>query len=235
MNHYLPPTPSITPGCLRCKPPLGRRGKIKTVGLTLAKLFVCAYAGTMVHAADLSEADYVRQLSAKAAPTRAADPDDVFANDVGVSKSLGRVRRPDTNGACLPENNARTNTKELVIVALAPTGAPQVNLILQYASGGYNLSDADKQKLNVLARALNSEALLRARFTVAGHSDATGNSVANEKLSCARALAARTHLIAQGVTAERLSAYGFGSSQQRANSAPDSPENRRVELRRADD
>lgn len=234
MNH-LQPNPSTSRLMLH-KLSL-QVAKTITSRLAFVMISVCAVSGTVVHAADLTVAEYIRQLSPRPAePTRASDPDEVFANDSGSSKSLGRVRRPDTNGACLADSQVSMNDgKALVVVALAPSGAPQVNLILQYGIGGYKLSDSDKGKLNNLAHALNSDTLRSARFTVAGHADASGNSVANEKLSCARSLAARTYLVEQGVAPGRLSAYGFGSSQQRANSAPDAAENRRVEFRRADD
>lgn len=234
MNH-LQPNPSTSRFMLH-KLNL-QVAKTLTSRLAFAMLSVCAVSGTVVHAADLTMDEYIHQLSSRPAdPALGSDPDEAFADDSGVSKSLVRVRRPDTSGACLADNPVSMNDgKALVVVALAPSGAPQVNLILQYGIGGYKLSESDKAKLNTLARALNSDTLRRARFTVAGHADASGNSVANEKLSCARSLAARTYLIEQGVAPGRLSAYGFGSSQQRANSAPDAAENRRVEFRRADD
>ncbi len=234
MNHQQPRSPAS--GFLQRNLTLRCAGTVAT-RLVLTLLSVCTVAGTVVHAADLTEADFIRQLSHRPAqPADAADPDEVFANDAGTSKSLSRVRRPDTDGACLADNQvSASGEKALVVVALAPAGAPQVDVILQYGIGGYKLSESDKDKLNTLARAINSDALRRARFTVAGHADASGDSLTNEKLSCARSLAARAYLIERGVAPARLSAYGFGSSQQRANSAPDAAENRRVEFRRSDD
>jgi outer membrane protein OmpA-like peptidoglycan-associated protein len=203
----------------------------------LAWALLCAAVSSVavVHAAELTEADIIRQLTARpSAATKAPDPDAAFANGDETSKSLGGVRRPDTNGACLADNIARTNTKELVIVARPPSGAPQIDLYLQYELGSYNLGDKDKQQLDTLARAMNNSALQHARFTIAGHTDASGDRLINEKLSCARALAARTYLIGKGVATDRLGAYGFGSSQPVASGAS-AAENRRVEIRRAND
>ncbi len=234
MNH--PQTSSSASRFMQCKLPLQFVKNI-TRRFALVMISSCVVSGTVVHAADLTVADIIRQLSPRPADTtRAVDPDEVFANDAGTSKSLGRVRRPDTKGACLADSQVSTiGEKALVVIALAPSGAPQVDLILQYGVGGYKLTELDKDKLNTLARALNSDALRLARFTVAGHTDASGDSVINEKLSCARSLAVRTYLIEQGVAPARLSAYGFGNSQQRANSTPDAAENRRVEFRRSAD
>lgn len=186
-------------------------------------------------AADLTEADMVRQLSSHSDGVEANDPNAAFANDTLQSKKLERVRKPDTNGACLANSTAQLNTKTLVVIALAPPGAPQVTLALQFANASYTLSNTDTQQLNRFAHAMQGDELRSARFTVAGHTDAFGDVQFNEKLSCARALSVRTYLIEQGVASERLSAYGFGSSRPVVAGAIRSAENRRVEVRRAED
>lgn len=182
----------------------------------------------IAHAAEMTEAEMVRQLSA--VPAAASSDSD----DEGIpSKSLGRTRRPDTNGACLADQDGGGSHKAMVVIALAPSGAPQINMHLQFANGAYGLTASDQQQLDTLARAMNNDALRTARFTVSGHTDAPGDPVYNEKLSCARALSARTYLMERGVAAERLTAYGFGSSRPIEAVSGSSAKNRRVEIRRA--
>jgi len=208
---------------------------------TLRQVFqvalVClAMLGTCAHSAGMTETEMIRQLSAKSpAAVEHDDPNAAFANDGLQTRNLARVRVPDTSGACLADSSAQANTKTLVVIALPPAGSPQVTLPLQFAHASYELSPIDMQQLVILARAMRSTTLRNARFTIAGHTDASGDPLVNEKLSCARALAARTYLIAQGVAPARLGAYGFGSSRPIEVGAVQSAENRRVEVRRVED
>ncbi|MBK7000400.1 MAG: OmpA family protein [Rhodoferax sp.] len=190
----------------------------------------------IAHAAEMTEAEMVRQLSAvPAAPSSDSDPDLEFDDEGGPSgKSVRRTRRPDTNGACLADQDRGGSQKAMVVIALAPSGAPQINMPLQFALNSHVLSTTDQRQLDTLARAMNNDALRTARFTVSGHTDAVGDAVYNEKLSCARALSARTYLMERGVAAERLTAYGFGSSRPIEAVSGSSAKNRRVEIRRAE-
>lgn len=71
-------------------------------------------------------------------------------------------------------------------------------------------------------------ALLR----VAGHTDATGDATANQRLSRARANAVVDYLIREGIDLERLDAVGFGSNKpvMEGTSEEANEANRRVEL-----
>ena len=66
-------------------------------------------------------------------------------------------------------------------------------------------------------------------FEVVGHTDNTGDEFENEALSIARAEAVRTALIARGVPADAVSAFGFGQSQPIASN--DTPEGRAANRR----
>jgi OOP family OmpA-OmpF porin len=71
------------------------------------------------------------------------------------------------------------------------------------------------------------------RIRIEGHASAEGDSVANEKLSEARAKAVREHLIQRGgVPSERLESKGFGAKRPIASNDNDEgrEKNRRVEF-----
>ncbi len=210
--------------------------RIAWVALTTLPLITAT-----ANAGDLTEAQIASQWRTKlAAPaeTNAPDPYAAFGGDEGASKSLRtelkKTRLPDTNGACLGDEGNADHARKLAVIPMAPAGSPQVILPLQFSSGKYLLSKTDEQQLEKVAKVMNDSEFRAARFTIAGHADAKGDDLINRKISCERALSVRTYLIEHGVAAERLSAYGFGSSRPINANVRDASENRRVEFRRAD-
>jgi len=73
----------------------------------------------------------------------------------------------------------------------------------------------------------------KADFSIEGHTDSQGPKASNQALSDRRANAVRDYLIANGISADRLSAAGFGESTPIANNKTRSgrKENRRVEVK----
>jgi outer membrane protein OmpA-like peptidoglycan-associated protein len=100
------------------------------------------------------------------------------------------------------------------------------------------LFDVDKKEIKPTARdsiAQAAEVLVKypdTYITVEGHTDSTGTSEYNQKLSESRADAVREMLMRDGVPASRLSIKGYGESAPIAdNSTPDGRQlNRRVQL-----
>ncbi|MBP6763719.1 MAG: OmpA family protein [Rubrivivax sp.] len=123
--------------------------------------------------------------------------------------------------------------RNLEVVPYAGDTTPGVNLSVQFATASDRLTPADRAMLDTLAAALKSAELGADRFAVAGHTDATGDARINLELSCARALAVRRYLGNLGVAAQRLTAYGFGSTRLANDRDPAAAANRRVEIRRA--
>ena len=70
------------------------------------------------------------------------------------------------------------------------------------------------------------------RLAVQGHTDNTSTPTHNQQLSEGRARAVVAALTAQGITAARLTAQGFGQTQPLADNATEAgrAQNRRVEL-----
>ncbi|OUL25837.1 hypothetical protein BV378_13915 [Nostoc sp. RF31YmG] len=89
---------------------------------------------------------------------------------------------------------------------------------IRFASGSATLT-ADNADLLARAAAALRTAPAGTRVEVGGHSDDSGEAVANQALSQARAEAVVAALTAQGVPAERLQARGYGASQPVADNA----------------
>jgi outer membrane protein OmpA-like peptidoglycan-associated protein len=123
--------------------------------------------------------------------------------------------------------------RNLEVVPYAGDTTPGINLSVQFATASDRLTPADRALLDKLAAALKTPDLAQDRFAVAGHTDATGDARINLELSCARALTVRRYLGSQGVAAQRLTAYGFGSTRLVDAADPAAGANRRVEVRRA--
>ena len=70
------------------------------------------------------------------------------------------------------------------------------------------------------------------RLEIGGHTDNVGTPDANQKLSEARAKSVVAALVAQGVSADRVSAKGYGQSSPVADNRTEEgrAKNRRVEL-----
>lgn len=105
---------------------------------------------------------------------------------------------------------------------------------VQFASGSANLTSGSFAALDLVAASLlgNPEV----RIEIGGHTDATGSTAANQRVSLARAEAVRAYLAQQGVPIDRMEARGYGPDQPIATNgtAAGRSQNRRVELRRID-
>ena len=100
-----------------------------------------------------------------------------------------------------------------------------------FASDSANISSDFYSALNGIAQTLNNYP--ETRIQVNGYTDSTGGSAHNQDLSQRRANSVAQYFIAQGVSADRISANGFGSSNPIAsNSTPEGRQaNRRVEVK----
>ena len=101
---------------------------------------------------------------------------------------------------------------------------------LLFDTGSSSLQPGAYDRLRPLARTLNNYP--KSDIIIKGHTDSVGDEQFNLKLSDARADAVRDFLIAERVSAARITAIGFGESMSVATN--DTPEgrqqNRRVEI-----
>jgi outer membrane protein OmpA-like peptidoglycan-associated protein len=99
-----------------------------------------------------------------------------------------------------------------------------------FSTGQATILPGAQAQLNQVADALKTQA--ERHFTVGGHTDNQGTDHINDDLSSRRANAVRDYLIVRGVSANAITATGFGSHQPVGdNSNPEGRAmNRRVEI-----
>ena len=104
-------------------------------------------------------------------------------------------------------------------------------LVLHFGINSAAVRPADRRRLTKLAAELRGRRELHVQ--IGGHADRTGQEDFNEKLSIARASAVRQALIAEGVSAAKLTSRGFGSTEPVPGSEKRESwyRNRRVEVR----
>lgn len=101
---------------------------------------------------------------------------------------------------------------------------------IEFASGSAELTVKSKSTLNQLATLLTKNA--SNSIALGAHTDSDGDDVKNMDLSQKRAEACMAYLISKGITAERISAKGYGESKPIAdnNTKEGKQKNRRTEF-----
>ena len=97
-----------------------------------------------------------------------------------------------------------------------------------FDTGKTTIKPAAKAFLDKLVDVLVKDAGVN--FAIGGHTDSQGSAASNMTLSEGRADAVRNYLIAKGISADRLTAKGFGSTKPVADngSAAGRTKNRRI-------
>lgn len=112
------------------------------------------------------------------------------------------------------------------------TGLASADFQILFEFNSSLLTTDAKQKLQKIGKALVSQDLSDFVFEIAGHTDAVGSAEYNSRLSKRRADAVVDYLVDSfGIERRRLTGEGYGESKLRNDSAPDSSENRRVEVK----
>lgn len=121
-------------------------------------------------------------------------------------------------------------------MSTAPAPAPakpkpaSINMQINFEYNSAEIAGSSERTMATLAKALSSPKLEGRKFTVIGHTDASGSATYNKALSDRRAAAVRNYLTENGVASSRLKAMGKGESQLLNNDDPNAAENRRVEI-----
>lgn len=114
--------------------------------------------------------------------------------------------------------------------APAPARPASINMQINFEYNSAEIAGSSEKTMATLAKALSSPQLEGRKFTVIGHTDASGSATYNKALSDRRAAAVRRYLTENGVASSRLKATGKGESQLLNNDDPNAAENRRVEI-----
>jgi OOP family OmpA-OmpF porin len=102
---------------------------------------------------------------------------------------------------------------------------------VKFETNSDHLTASSADDLDEAARTLNENPDMH--VVVAGHTDSMGNDQYNLNLSQKRAEMVKKYLVEKGVSADRLTARGFGETEPVASNdtARGRSQNRRVELR----
>jgi outer membrane protein OmpA-like peptidoglycan-associated protein len=125
-------------------------------------------------------------------------------------------------------------TRDVRGVAVTPTNtpAPSVSIRVQFAYDSTELNTETLLALKNLGNALGDPRLAALRFQIIGHTDAVGSEAYNQDLSYRRAMAVLDHMaFYYDLDRARFVAMGLGETQLFNPAAPESGENRRVEVR----
>jgi outer membrane protein OmpA-like peptidoglycan-associated protein len=100
-----------------------------------------------------------------------------------------------------------------------------------FTSGKADLLPSAQAKLNEVAAVLTTQDP-ETKIVIEGHTDSQGSAASNQELSQRRAQAVRDYLVSRGMSADRVTAQGFGLTRPIADnaSAEGRANNRRVEI-----
>ena len=166
-----------------------------------------------------------------------ADKDDKCPQQAGPKENNG-CPWPDRDGdGVLDKDDECPDVKGTV----ANNGCPEVTQEVQkklndfaktilFDLGKATIKPQSADVLDNIVKVLNE--FKKAKFSVEGYTDSTGNKAKNVKLSEARANSVKDYLVAKGIDADRLSAKGFGPEKPVADNKTKAgrEQNRRVEI-----
>jgi outer membrane protein OmpA-like peptidoglycan-associated protein len=154
-----------------------------------------------------------------------------------VKKRFSAAYRPDAvTGRCSGvEQGTSLGRKDLAVVPVSGENPVRAKVPFSFELDKHVLTSQDVRQADELAKALNDPRLMGRRFSISGHTDASGPVEHNRRLSCARALSVRDALVARNVDPRRLGVFGFGSEKLEDPANPKSGVNRRVVVENVDD
>ena len=183
--------------------------------------------------------------SGQVAVRRAPQPQDIGTQEFRAPPQVQEFRAPPSSGGKRPVVKnpggvkvASTNRgldvqpggrQEFTGTNYPDNGRIDLEILFDYDSA--NIDPGSVKQLIILGEALNDAELADARIVIAGHTDAAGSDAYNSDLSLRRARAVYDFLVNYaGVDAGRLVPEGYGERLLKFPDAPQSGQNRRVEI-----
>lgn len=164
----------------------------------------------------------------------------VAAQDLSVEQITEAFKKQKTRGLVIVPNAAAASTvatdaATATTVAAAteeytPVDAStQINVQISFDFDSATLREDQKPKLANMCESM--KAMDGTVFQIIGHTDSSGSSAYNERLSLLRAQEVRRHLIGDcGIAEDSVQAIGMGESAPFNAGNPRADENRRVEF-----
>jgi outer membrane protein OmpA-like peptidoglycan-associated protein len=207
-----------------------------------------AQAQSQAQADDATRQKDKAQLDTAKAQSDAAKAQSDMAASQAASAAAVTAAQADADQSRLAAQQAQMNAQQAETdkAAMRARLSEQLNSILQtrdtargliismsdvlFDTGQYSLKSGAREKLAKVAGILLAYPGLN--IAVGGYTDNIGGDEMNQKLSENRATSVRDYLVQQGVTANSVSATGFGNTSPVAsnNSSAGRQQNRRVEL-----
>lgn len=164
----------------------------------------------------------------------------VAAQDLSVEQITEAFKKQKTRGLVIVPNAAAastvaTDTAAATTVAAATEeytpvdAATQINVQISFDFDSATLREDQKPKLANMCESM--KVMDGTVFQIIGHTDSSGSSAYNERLSLLRAQEVRRHLIGDcGIAEDSVQAIGMGESAPFNAGNPRADENRRVEF-----
>jgi outer membrane protein OmpA-like peptidoglycan-associated protein len=149
----------------------------------------------------------------------------------GAQNALATIKLPNGSSLDLVPTSFNYNLATFLDKGAA-SDLPKTYIFdnLNFVSGSTQLTPESTATVTALATILN--AYPNAAVELAGYTDSTGDVESNRKLSLDRANAVRDQLVTAGVSADRITAQGYGQDRPVASNETESgrAQNRRLEL-----
>lgn len=166
----------------------------------------------------------------------------VSAQDLSVEQITEAFKKQKTRGLVIVPNAAAASTVATDIDTAAATtvaaateeytpvdAATQINVQISFDFDSATLREDQKPKLANMCESM--KVMDGTVFQIIGHTDSSGSSAYNERLSLLRAQEVRRHLIGDcGIAEDSVQAIGMGESAPFNAGNPRADENRRVEF-----
>ena len=152
-----------------------------------------------------------------------------YAQSIPTEKEIIRALSPRAGG--FSRTRSFTGARGVKVTG-GEKSAPSIDLKVSFAFDSERLDNESLLTLDVLGRALSSDALKGQRIEIVGHTDAKGAAEYNEALSQRRAAAVVSYIVRNfKVDASLISSKGMGERQLLDKGNPEDSGNRRVEIR----